>query len=100
VTFALATLRIGGARVPVIEADGKHVRLDALMPDLLESRPDRGLLNLFDDWPRSEQRLLEAAARVPTTTQGVVWPAADDFMTPRQYLEPGDVLLTGTPKLA
>ncbi|MCA3179138.1 MAG: fumarylacetoacetate hydrolase family protein [Burkholderiales bacterium] len=73
-TFALATLRIDGVPVPVIEVDGRHVRLDALAPDLLAPRSDRGLMNLFDDWPGAERRLLEAAARVPTATRGVVMP--------------------------
>jgi 2-keto-4-pentenoate hydratase/2-oxohepta-3-ene-1,7-dioic acid hydratase in catechol pathway len=93
VTFALATLRIGGVPVPVIEVDGRHVRLDALAPDLLAPRPDRGLLNLFDDWPGAEQPLLEAAARVPSATRGVVTPAIDDFMTPLQY--PPKLILGG-----
>lgn len=86
-------LRIGGAWIPVIEAGGKHVRIDALVPDLLESRPDRGLLNLFDDWPGSEQRLLEVAARVPTATVAEQASLLSEFVA----IEPGDGLLTGTP---
>jgi len=92
-TFSLATVRIAGVPVPVIESGGTHVRLDALVPGLFSSRPDRGLLNLFDDWAASERLLLEAAARVPAATHGVVHPSVDDFMTPLQY--PAKLILGG-----
>jgi len=91
--YSLATLRIGGQPVPVIEVAGRHVRLDVLAPELLAASPGRGLMNLFDDWPCAERRLSALAPAVAGAVEGVVHPAPEDFMTPLQY--PSKLVLGG-----
>ncbi|HYF20388.1 MAG TPA: fumarylacetoacetate hydrolase family protein [Ramlibacter sp.] len=91
--YAIATIRCDSRPTPVIEVDGRHHRLEALAPDLFERAPSRGLLNLFDDWEQSEQRLATLAERIAGSSQALVEPQPGDFMAPLQY--PPKLLLAG-----
>lgn len=91
--FSLATVRADSTPVAAIEVSGQHYRLDVVAPELVRRAPARGLMNLFDDWRSSEQRLVQLAGDLQGSTSGRIEPAADDFLTPLQY--PAKLLLAG-----
>lgn len=91
--FSLSTVRVDAKPTPVIEVCGHHHRLDVVAPELLRQAPWRGLMNLFDDWAASEQRLLQLAQRLVGSAEGLVTPAVDDFLTP--LLHPAKLILGG-----
>jgi 2-keto-4-pentenoate hydratase/2-oxohepta-3-ene-1,7-dioic acid hydratase in catechol pathway len=92
--YALATLRIDGKPVPVIESGGHYWPLSQLAPDLLAPGDQRGLMALMDDWEATEAALF---ARLPGLLQGIqpLPPLAsdDDLLAPLLY--PGKVCCTG-----
>ena len=91
--FSLATLRVDGKPTPAIEILGQYHRLDLVAPQLVSHMPARGLMNLFDDWARSEQQLIALSGSLAESTDGLVQPVADDFLTPLQY--PSKLILGG-----
>lgn len=92
--FALATINEDGRPTAVIEVDEACYRLDQVAPELLRS-PERGLMNLFDDWPSSEKALCELAGRIKDFAPADIGRALSigDFMTPLQY--PAKLILGG-----
>jgi hypothetical protein len=48
--FSLATIRHDGRPTPVIEVDDGYYPLAQVARELLAPAPQRGLMNLFDDW--------------------------------------------------
>jgi 2-keto-4-pentenoate hydratase/2-oxohepta-3-ene-1,7-dioic acid hydratase in catechol pathway len=93
-TFALATISQKGKPTPVIEVDDQYYPIASVAPELLQPAPDRGLMNLFNDWAKSEAALVTLADKLRKSKSGAVAkPAADDFMTPLQY--PNKLLLGG-----
>jgi 2-keto-4-pentenoate hydratase/2-oxohepta-3-ene-1,7-dioic acid hydratase in catechol pathway len=92
-TYALSTVRHESRPTPVIEVDGRHHRLEAVAPELFRAAPARGLMNLFDDWEQAEQKLTALAAQLAGSSEALVHPRAEDFMTPLQY--PHKLLLSG-----
>src|SRR5258708_7677073 len=94
-TFSLATIRHDARPTAVIEVDGTCYPLAAAAPALLQPAPDRGLMNLFADWPKSEAALLGLADRLRKCGGGAISPAPanGDFMTPLQY--PAKLVLGG-----
>lgn len=91
--YALSTIRFDARPTPVIEVAGRHHRLDAVAPELLQRAPARGLMNLFDDWDAAERALSAVARRIAGSSQGVVEPQAGDFLAP--LLFPNKLLLAG-----
>lgn len=93
--FALATIRHGGKPTPVIEVGGSCFLLNEAAPEVLQPAPARGLMNLFDDWQRSEEKLLDVAADIGAGRRKLtaLTPRVDDVMTPLQY--PAKLLLGG-----
>lgn len=91
--FALATVRVDSKPTSVIEVSGRYYRLDVVAPLLLHKAPWRGLMNLFDDWAASEQRLMQLVSQLGHSSEGVVTPSVNDFMTPLQY--PAKLILGG-----
>ncbi|HEY1432309.1 MAG TPA: fumarylacetoacetate hydrolase family protein [Stellaceae bacterium] len=93
--FSLATIRHDGRPTPVIEVDDGYYPLAQVARELLAPAPQRGLMNLFDDWARAEARLAAIADElgerfpVPALPQ----PNTEDFLTPLQY--PSKLLLGG-----
>jgi len=85
-TFALATINQKGKPTPVIEVDGQYYPLATAAPELLQPSPERGLMNLFSDWAKSESALVALAEKLRTSKSGAIAkPADSDFMTPLQY---------------
>ena len=92
-TFALATIRRGDKAVPVIETDGRYWSLAQVAPELLQPNPRRGLMNIFESWSESEEKLVALAKNLTTHRALEPAPAADDFLAPLQY--PSKVVLGG-----
>lgn len=93
-TFSLATIRYAGKPTPVIELDGDYYPLATVAPEFLQPSPDRGLLNLFDDWEKSEAKLATLSGSLRKSRSGALAkPASDDFMAPLQY--PNKLILGG-----
>jgi 2-keto-4-pentenoate hydratase/2-oxohepta-3-ene-1,7-dioic acid hydratase in catechol pathway len=92
-TFSLATIRRANAPVPVMEIAGRYWSLTEVAPELLQSNPRRGLMNIFENWPEAEGKLM-ALAKDPDPSRALdPAPAEDDFLTPLQY--PAKVVLGG-----
>lgn len=91
--FALATIRVSGEPVPAIEIQGRYYDLRIVAPNLLQPEPNRGLMNLFADWARSERALEVLAGQLAGTERGLLDPAPDQFMAP--LLTPSKLLLGG-----
>lgn len=96
--FALATARVAGRPTPIIKIEDQCYRLDQIAPELLSRTPERGLLNLFDDWAVSEARLIEEVARMsrgehPAKPLAANF-TADDFFAPLLY--PRKIVCFGT----
>jgi 2-keto-4-pentenoate hydratase/2-oxohepta-3-ene-1,7-dioic acid hydratase in catechol pathway len=93
-TFALATIKDNGRPIAVIEVEETYYRLDQVAPALLKS-PERGLMNLFDDWPSAEAALCELVRRIDDFADAqILRPLrSEDFMTPLQY--PPKLILGG-----
>lgn len=93
--YALATIRVAGRPTPAIEVGGSYFEIAKVAPDLLQPEPSRGLMNVFNDWPASDRKLGELAARLSGSTEGRIDPAprADQFMAP--LLSPNKLLLGG-----
>lgn len=94
-TYALATIRIGGRPTPVIETDGAYYDLAIVAPELLQPEPSRGLMNLFRDWADSDRKLGDLAKGLSASGRGRLQPApaADAFMAP--LLTPNKLVLGG-----
>ena len=91
--YALATIRFESRPTPVIEVDNRVHRLEAVAPELFQRAPARGLMNLFDDWEQAEPQLAALAARLAGSSEAMIKPRPEDFMTPLQY--PPKLLLSG-----
>jgi 2-keto-4-pentenoate hydratase/2-oxohepta-3-ene-1,7-dioic acid hydratase in catechol pathway len=93
--FSLATFRIGGKPVPVIEVGGKAYDLSVVAPQLIGNDLSSGLLPLFRDWKRSEADLMELAGTLPAGKSGEVTKPSDasDILAPLLY--PSKVICTG-----
>lgn len=93
--YALATIAHAGRPTPVIEIGGRFHDLHAVAPDLMEPEPSRGLMSLFRDWDRADQRLGEIAASLGGSDRGLVQPApaSAQFMAP--LLTPNKLMLGG-----
>lgn len=93
--FSLATIRTKGQPTPVIEIGERYYSLNQVAAELLDRAPQRGLMNLFDDWRHAEERLTAIAHETCNSDYGLVspQPLAEDFMTPLQY--PQKLLLGG-----
>lgn len=87
--FALATARIADRPTPIVKIEDHCYRLDEIAPDLLSRTPERGLLNLFDDWESSEAKLIEQVDRVSRGDHSAkplkVVLTPDDFFAPLLY---------------
>lgn len=85
--YSLSTIRYQGKRTPVIEVGGRYFSLGTVAPDLLKPHPERGLMNLFDDWASSDVKLLALSERLAKSKDGAIAPAPAeaDFMTPLQF---------------
>lgn len=91
--YALSTIRFESRPTPVIEVAGQHHRLEVIAPELFQRAPSRGLMNLFDDWAQAEHQLSQLAGRIAGSSEALVEPGPDDFMTPLQF--PNKLLLAG-----
>src|ERR1041384_4423415 len=94
-TFSLATIKHNGKPTPVIEVDEQYYPLSTAAPQLLQLDPNRGLMNLFNDWAKSEAALVALADSLRKSKAGAIAkaPATSDFMTPLQY--PNKLVLGG-----
>jgi len=94
-TFSLATIKHDGKPTPVIEVDEQYYPLATAAPQLLQPEPNRGLMNLFNDWAKSEAALVALADTLRKSKSGAIAkaPANSDFMTPLQY--PNKLVLGG-----
>ena len=94
-TFSLATIKHDGKPTPVIEVDEQYYPLATAAPQLLQPEPNRGLMNLFNDWAKSEAALVALADSLRKSKTGAIAkaPANGDFMTPLQY--PNKLVLGG-----
>ena len=93
--FRLATLRHGGAAVPVIQVGESCWRLDQAAPGLFAPGAPASLMALFLDWERACETLSDWARcpeRHPPALAASVPP--DQYLTPLQY--PAKALFTGT----
>lgn len=92
--FALATVNLDGTPTAVIEVGGQYYTLITVAPELLQPSPERGLMNLFNDWAKSETALVSLAEKLGKSKTGAIAvPAESDFMTPLQY--PNKLILGG-----
>jgi 2-keto-4-pentenoate hydratase/2-oxohepta-3-ene-1,7-dioic acid hydratase in catechol pathway len=94
-TFSLATIKHNDKPTPVIEVDEQYYPLATAAPQLLQPEPNRGLMNLFNDWAKSETALVALAESLRKSKAGAIAkaPANSDFMTPLQY--PNKLVLGG-----
>jgi 2-keto-4-pentenoate hydratase/2-oxohepta-3-ene-1,7-dioic acid hydratase in catechol pathway len=96
-TFALATLRVDGAPMPVLVVNGKNYRIADVAPSVLEAAPSCGLMTVFENWTQNEQTLVETTgciAATPDRFEELPSPAVlEDWLTPLQY--PAKVICTG-----
>lgn len=95
--FSLMTLRVGQTATPALCLEGRYWALADVAPQLLQSAPARGLMNVFEDWDHAESVLLEVVQALEAgrlTRTPLPAPArADDILTPLQY--PNKVVLVG-----
>lgn len=95
--FSLATLKSGTAKVPALCIDGRYWALADVAPQLLQPQPSRGLMNVFEDWPRAEPVLLEIADAIVKgrVDKSPLPPPAgpDDLLAPLLY--PNKAVLVG-----
>lgn len=79
----------------MLEVNGSYYRLGDVAPDLLGKAPQRGLMNLFDDWAVAEAQLAALVSTIAGHASPRVQPtpSVDDFMTPLQY--PSKLILGG-----
>ena len=94
--YALATFRIGGKVIPVIEVGGRHFDLTQVAPALIGQDADRGLMPLFRDWAAADQTLTALAGELSGGGKsGEVAKPADptDILAPLLY--PSKVVCTG-----
>lgn len=88
-TYALATINVGGEATPVVKVQNEYYAISDIAPGLLGARPERGLLALFDDWEASLLALsqfvagLASGKRVEAPLSVV--PTTDDFLAPLRY---------------
>jgi 2-keto-4-pentenoate hydratase/2-oxohepta-3-ene-1,7-dioic acid hydratase in catechol pathway len=87
-SFAVATLRVGGLPTPVLCIAGRAYRLADL--GLVDSA---GLLGLFERWDVAEPLLVATAERVAAEPATRFVPVEGDWLTPLQY--PRKVVCTG-----
>lgn len=92
-TYSLATVRRGNEAVAVIENDGRYWSLAEIAPELLQSNPHRGLMNVFENWPKNEDKLIALVKNLNKSRPLEPAPADDDFLAPLQY--PAKVVLCG-----
>lgn len=95
--FSLATLMVGSAATPALCVDGRYWALADVAPQLLQPQPQRGLMNVFEDWAVAEGVLVEAAAalrRGNSTARALPAPSGpQDILCPLQY--PNKLVLVG-----
>jgi len=95
--FSLATLKVNGTATAVIRIDGKYWALADVAPHLLQPQPQRGLMNVFEDWGYAEGVLVEVAEGLKSgriAAAPLPSPAAlEDVLTPLQY--PNKLVLVG-----
>jgi len=86
--YTLATIRHQGDSVAVIEVNGHYWPVSTVAPDFLPEGSSRGLMQLFDDWDRSNQRLSAVAAElvVGQSPGEIAGPRSDDdILAPLLY---------------
>ncbi|MES2976028.1 MAG: fumarylacetoacetate hydrolase family protein [Pseudomonadota bacterium] len=95
--FSLATLKVAGKPVPAIRIQDSYWALADVAPELIAAQPLRGMMNLFDDWAKSEAVLLplaEALAAGRNKAAPLPAPAGPaDILSPLLY--PNKLVLGG-----
>jgi 2-keto-4-pentenoate hydratase/2-oxohepta-3-ene-1,7-dioic acid hydratase in catechol pathway len=94
-TYSLATVRRNSQPTPVVEIDNGFYALAEVAPELLQSTPGRGLMNIFESWEQRRGQLAQLADRLRKSPEKAIEPRPrdEDFMTPLQY--PSKLLLAG-----
>ena len=93
--FGLATVEISGRARACIEQDGRFwpIADAAAALNVAALRAERGLVDLFADWPASFAALQALSAALPRATASIAAPPDARVLAPLQY--PGKVLCAG-----
>lgn len=92
--YALACVRADSGALPVLQVDGALYSLPELVPGLI-THPERGLLDVLEQWATAEEKIAAAVQRLGATSQPrLVIKGAAEYLAPIQY--PTKIICTGT----